>query len=198
MLRQYTPLAAFSLAPYAAATMVRPASNPVTLDSPAIDVMTDLSQIAAVTIEGSAVLASANDYMIARGVRSLFVATREGRVSGLITASDILGERPVRVSRARGVGRNELQIADVMTPIDAVAAMKFDDVRVAKVGHIVASLRQAGRQHGIVAEIRSASEVSIRGIFSATQIARQLGVPLQIPELATTFSEVEQALAAPR
>jgi CBS-domain-containing membrane protein len=170
----------------------------VTLDSPAIDVMTDLSQIAAVTIEGSAVLASANDYMIARGVRSLFVATREGRVSGLITASDILGERPVRVSRARGVGRNELQVADVMTPIDAVAAMKFDDVRVAKVGHIVASLRQAGRQHGIVAEIRSASEVSIRGIFSATQIARQLGVPLQIPELATTFSEVEQALAAPR
>jgi CBS domain-containing protein len=198
MLRQYTPLAAFSLAPYAVATMVRPAPNSVTLDSPAIDVMTDLSQIAAVTIEGSAVLALANDYMIARGVRSLFVVTPEGRVSGLITASDVLGERPVRVSRARGVGRNELQVADVMTPIDAVAAIKFEDVRAAKVGHIVASLSQAGRQHGLVAEIRSASEVSIRGIFSATQIARQLGVSLQIPELATTFSEVEQALAAPR
>jgi signal-transduction protein with cAMP-binding, CBS, and nucleotidyltransferase domain len=198
MLRQYTPLAAFSLASYAASTLVRPAPNPVTLNSPAIDVMTDLSQIAAVTIEGSALLASANEYMAARGVRSLFVATPEGRVSGLITAADVLGERPVRVGHARGVGRNELQVADVMTPIDAVAAMRLEDVRAAKVGHIVASLKHAGRQHGLVAEIRSPSEVAIRGIFSATQIARQLGVPLQIPELASTFSEVEQALSAPR
>jgi signal-transduction protein with cAMP-binding, CBS, and nucleotidyltransferase domain len=198
MLRQYTPLAAFSLASYAASTLVRPAPNPVTLNSPAIDVMTDLSQIAAVTIEGSALLASANEYMAARGVRSLFVATPEGRVSGLITAADVLGERPVRVGHARGVGRNELQVADVMTPIDAVVAMKLEDVRAAKVGHVVASLKHAGRQHGLVAEIRSPSEVAIRGIFSATQIARQLGVPLQIPELASTFSEVEQALSAPR
>ena len=198
MLRQYTPLAAFSLAHYATTTLVRPAPNPVTLDSPGIEVMTDLSQVAAVTIESSASLVSANDYMIARGVRSLFVATPEGRVSGLITAADVLGERPVRVSHARGVGRNELQVADVMTPIDAVAAMKLEDVRAAKVGHIVASLKQAGRQHGLVAEIRSPSEVSIRGIFSATQIARQLGVALQIPELARTFAEVEQIIAESR
>ena len=197
MLRQYTPLATFSLAPYAASTLVRPAPNPVSLDSPAIDVMTDLSQVAAVTIEGTASLATANDYMIARGVRSLFVATPEGRVSGLITAADVLGERPVRVSHERGVGRNELQVADVMTPIDAVVALKLDEVRAAKVGHIVASLTHAGRQHGLVAEIRTPSQVASRGMFSATQIARQLGVPLHIPELARTFSEVEQALASP-
>ena len=198
MLRQYTPLAAFTLGPFSATTLVRPTPNHVTLDSPAIEVMTDLSQVAAVTIESSASLVSANDYMISRGVRSLFVATPEGRVSGLITAADVLGERPVRVSHARGVGRNELQVADVMTPIDAVAAMKLEDVRAAKVGHIVASLTQAGRQHGLVAETRTPSEVSIRGIFSATHIARQLGVSLQIPEIARTFAEVEQILAESR
>jgi CBS domain-containing protein len=198
MLRQYIPLTAFSLAPYAASTLAHPAPNPVTLNSPAIDVMTDLTQVAAVTVEGSMSLVSANEYMIARGVRSLFVTTRDGRVAGLTTAADVLGERPVRVSHARGVGRNELQVADVMTPIDAVAAMKLEDVRAAKVGHIVASLTQAGRQHSLVAEIRGPSEVSIRGIFSASQIARQLGVPLHIPELARTFAEVEQALAQSR
>jgi len=119
-------------------------------------------------------------------------------VMGLITAADLLGERPVRESHARGVGRNDLQVTDVMTPIHAVAAMKLEDVRAAKVGHIVASLTQAGRQHGLVAEIRGPSEVSIRGIFSASQIARQLGVPLHIPELARTFAEVEQVLAESR
>jgi CBS-domain-containing membrane protein len=198
MLRQYTPLAAFSLAPYTRSTLVRPAPNPVTLDSPAIEVMTDLSQVAAVTIEGSASLPSANDYMIARGVRALFVATPEGRVAGLLTAADVLGERPVRVSHERGVGRNELQVADVMTPIDAVAAMRLEEVRAAKVGHVVATLTHAGRHHGLVAEVRSPAEVSICGIFSVSQIARQLGRPLQIAEVARTFSEVEQALAEPR
>jgi len=198
MLRQYTPLAEFSLAPYASSTLAHPAPNPVTLDSPAVDVMTDLERVAAVTIEASASLVTANEYMIARGVRSLFVTAPNGRVLGLITAADMLGERPVRESHARGVGRNDLQVTDVMTPIHAVAAMKLEDVRAAKVGHIVASLTQAGRQHGLVAEIRGPSEVSIRGIFSASQIARQLGVPLHIPELARTFAEVEQALAESR
>jgi len=198
MLRQYAPLAEFSLAPYASSALAHPAPNPVTLDSPAVDVMTDLERVAAVTIEASASLVTANEYMIARGVRSLFVTAPNGRVLGLVTAADMLGERPVRESHARGVGRNDLQVTDVMTPIHAVAAMKLEDVRAAKVGHIVASLTQAGRQHGLVAEIRGPSEVSIRGIFSASQIARQLGVPLHIPELARTFAEVEQALAESR
>lgn len=198
MHRQYPPLPAISLAPYAACTLVRPAPNRVTLDSPAIEVMTDLTQVAAVTIEASASLVSANEYMIARGVRSLFVASPEGRVSGLITAADVLGERPVRVSHARGIRRNELLVADVMTPIDSVAAMKIEDVRAAKVGHIVASLMHAGRHHEFVAEIRTPAEVCIRGIFSATQIARQLGTPLSIPEVALTFAEVEQVLHEPR
>jgi hypothetical protein len=35
-------------------------------------------------------------------------------------------------------------------------------------------------------------------MFSVSQIARQLGLALQIAELARTFSEVEQALAEPR
>ena len=166
----------------------------MTLDSPAIEVMTDLAVVAAVTIESSASLVFANDYMIARGVRSLFVATLEGRVHGLITTADLLGERPVRVSHARGIKRNELLVADVMTPIDAVAAMRLEDVRAAKVGHIVASLTQAGRHHGLVADIRKPSEVYIRGIFSVTQIARQLGTALQISEVAQTFAEVEQVL----
>jgi hypothetical protein len=197
-MRDYQPLSSISPARLGVCTLTQSAPNRVTLDSPAIEVMTDLAQVAAITIDPSASLMAANDYMIARGVRSLFVASPDGRVHGLITTSDTLSERPVRVSHARGVKRHELLVADVMTPIDAVVAMSLDDVRAAKVGHIVASLKQAGRHHELVAEIRKPGEVYIRGIFSASQIARQLGVPLQITELARTFAEIEQALAASR
>ena len=197
-MRDYQPIALISLAENAACTLAQPATNPVTLDSPALEVMTDLSKVAAVTIEPSASVLSANEYMIARAVRSLFVTAADGHVLGLVTTTDVLGERPVRVSHARGVRRNELVVTDVMTPIDAIVAMRMEDVRAAKVGHVVASLKQAGRHHELVAEMRPGAGMQIRGIFSASQIARQLGVPLQIAELARTFAEIEEALGAGR
>ena len=193
-MREYQPLTLISLAETAACTLARPATNPVTLDSPAMDVMTDLSKVAAVTIEPSASVQAANDYMIARAVRALFVTAADGRVLGLVTTTDILGERPVRIGHARGVRRDELVVSDVMTPIESIVAMRMEDVGAAKVGHIVASLKQAGRRHELVAETRPGGGLQIRGIFSASQIARQLGVPLQIAELARTFAEIEAAL----
>jgi hypothetical protein len=131
-------------------------------------------------------------------VRSLFVTAPDGHLVGLVTTTDILGERPLRAMHSRGVSRNELVVSDVMTPVDSLVAMRIEDVRAAKVGHIVASLKQAGRHHELVAERLTDGKTCIRGIFSASQIARQLGVPLQITELARTFAEIEEALTVSR
>jgi CBS domain containing-hemolysin-like protein len=197
-MRGYQPFTTIPLARSTACTLAQPAPNPVTMDSPALEVMTDLTRVAAVTIEPSTSLLDANEYMIARAVRSLFVIAPDGHVLGLVTTSDILGERPVRVSHSRGIRRNELLVSDVMTPIEAIVAIPMEDVRAAKVGHIVATLKQAGRHHELVAEMLANGQARIRGIFSASQIARQLGVPLQITELASTFAEIEQALGTGR
>jgi hypothetical protein len=81
-----------------------------------------------------------------------------------------------------------------MTPAPRLEALDFRDVRAAKVGHVVATLRQSGRQHALVTD----PDGRIRGIFSATQIARQLGVDAQSvnpTEIAQTFSEIEALLA---
>jgi CBS domain-containing protein len=197
-MRDYQPLAANSLAASGACILAQPSANAVTLDSPALEVMTDLSKVAAVTIEPSAPVTVANEYMIGRAVRSLFVTASDGHLVGLVTTTDILGERPVRAIQARRISRNELVVSDVMTPVDSIVAMRIEDVRAAKVGHIVASLKQAGRHHELVAERLADGKTCIRGIFSASQIARQLGVPLQITELARTFAEIEEALTVSR
>ena len=79
---------------------------------------------------------------------------------------------------------------------DAHRRGRSHDSRTSEPPRSVTSWRhsQAGRHHGLVADIRKPSEVYIRGMFSATQIARQLGMPVQISELAQTFAEVEQVL----
>jgi CBS-domain-containing membrane protein len=193
-MRQYHPLTSHPLAPRGT-LLTQPPPVHVNLDSPAIEVMTDLARVPAVTIDASAALAEAHSYMKARGVRSLFVLNAEGIVLGLITASDILGERPLRASQARGMRHDDLRVIDVMTPSTAVVAFHLRDVLAAKVGHVIASLREAGRHHALVVESLAGGDERICGIFSVTQIARQLGEPLQISEVATTFAEVEQALA---
>jgi hypothetical protein len=127
-------------------------------------------------------------------------------VLGLVTATDILGEKVLRVSMERGLRRSELTVADIMTGAEAVEVLAFGDVEGVRVGHIVETLRRAGRQHALVVDFeRVPPKLSIdpplqravvRGVFSISQIARQLGVALPAGgEVARTFAEIESAIA---
>jgi CBS domain-containing protein len=165
----------------------------VTRESPALQVMTDFARVSPATIRPEAPLAGANQFMITRAVRLLLVVD-EGheKVLGVITATDLLGERAMLVATGRGMRRDELTVADVMTPAAQVEAIALADVEGARVGHVLETLRRAGRQHALVVDTDSA----VRGVFSLSQIARQLGVALEPGgEVARTFSEIEAALA---
>ncbi|OQW89762.1 MAG: hypothetical protein BWK72_00450 [Rhodoferax ferrireducens] len=174
------------------------AFNPpaVKIDSPAIQVMTDLSQVPVATITASATLDDANRSMIARGVRLLLVVDDSHRqVAGLMTSVDILGEKPVLAAQRREVRRQELRVADVMVPVDRMDAMHIEDVKKARVGHIVATLKADGRAHAIVVGQDAQGKQQLVGIFSASQIARQLGVQIHTHEMARTFAEIEAVIA---
>jgi hypothetical protein len=179
----------------------QPSAVRVEADSPATDVMTDLSRVAAVAIRGHATVDEAQQAMIAHGVRALFVAEREGTVLGIITSSDVLGERPIQLAQQRGVRHDEILVHEVMTPAELLEAMELEEVLHARVGDVVASLRLSGRQHALVIESTPTDPTSptrmVRGIFSLTQIARQLGLPPQSGhDVARTFAEIEAAIGA--
>src|SRR5437870_4829930 len=76
----------------------------ITLDSPALEVMTDFTKVPAASIEQEALVAFANEYMRRRNVRSLIVTNADG-VAGIITATDVLGEKPVKFALEYGVKR---------------------------------------------------------------------------------------------
>jgi len=164
----------------------------VTPDSPALHVMTDLARVSPATIRPQAPLAGANQFMITRGVRLLLVVDERDVILGLITATDLLGERPLQVATERGLRRDELSVADVMTPAAQIEVIALADVEASRVGHVLETLRRLGRQHALVADRGN----TVRGIFSISQIARQLGVTLASGgSVARTFSEIEAALA---
>jgi CBS domain containing-hemolysin-like protein len=167
----------------------------VNLESPAREVMTDLTRVNAATIRPQAPATSANQYMMARGVRLLLVVDEHECVLGLISATDVLGERMLKVATARGLRRHELTVADIMTPAEQVEVISLEDIDGAHVGHIVATLLHAGRHHALVVDTEPDSgRPMVRGVLSLSQVARQLGRPLQLAEVARTFAEIEVAL----
>jgi CBS domain-containing protein len=176
-----------------------------TLDSPALEVMTDLTRASPATIRPQAPVEGANQYMISRGVRLLLVADEHEVVQGVLSAADILGEKALRVATDRGLKRAELLVADIMTPAAKVEVLALADVQGARVGHVLETLRRAGRQHALVVDYEErpgkrlheppVRRAMVRGIFSLSQVARQLGLALQSGgEVARTFSEIELAL----
>lgn len=191
----YRPLRKISISP--TGCYLLDALNPpaVNVDSEALLVMTDLSRVPSATIVADATLDEANHSMLVRGVRLLLVVGEGNKIVGLVTTVDILGEKSVLVAQKRQSMRSELRIADVMVPVDMMEAMAIEDVRKARVGNIVASLKVDGRAHAIVVGQGPDGKQCLLGIFSTSQIARQLGVQIHGHEMARTFAEIEAVIA---
>lgn len=168
----------------------------VRADSPAMCVMTDFKQVSVATIAPEATLAQANQTMISRGVRLLLVVDRNDEVLGLITSRDTSGEKPIQLVQKTGTKFNDLLVSDLMCPREDIDLIDTRDVLAAKVGDIVATLKALKRQHAMVGERDPITgQTRIRGVFSATQIGRQLGMAIQTFDVTSTFSEIEGLLA---
>ncbi len=171
-------------------------TQPVTLDSPAMSVVTDLSRVKAATVQPQTPLRQAEQAMIYLGVRMLFVVSEMPQVEGLVTTTDLHGDRQMRLVHERGVHWDELCVADVMTALSSLDAIPFAAMRSASVGDLVATLQRFGRNHLLVVDAGDAgTRPRVRGVVSRSQIERQTGLAIDITPIATTFAEIERALA---
>jgi CBS-domain-containing membrane protein len=166
------------------------------LNDPALVVMTDLQVVTPVTTSPETPIQIAHEQMMHRGVRLLFVTDDSTTLLGLITATDILGEKPMQHIQRAGGTRSEIRVHHVMTPHEQLEVLTLADVVGAKVGHIVATLNACNRQHALVVDREEASGWQmVRGIFSSAEIARQVGIEIPITHKAQTFAEIEAEIA---
>lgn len=167
----------------------------VSLDSPAILTMTDLRQVAALTVEPNVSIEWALNRMREGGVRLLLVVNHAGEVCGLVTSTDIQGEKPLQLQRELNLRHSDIRVRDIMIPRDKLEFIFMADVLKATVGNVLETLRRSGRRHALVYDRDRRNGMSgIRGIFSATRLSRQLGIVFEPVAVAQTFAEVEIAL----
>jgi hypothetical protein len=82
-----------------------------------------------------------------------------------------------------------------MQALSDIDAVDFEAIRRASVGSVVSALQHYGHAYLLVVEAATrGAPPRIRGVFSAAQVERQLGVPLNSVEVAATFAEIATAL----
>lgn len=162
----------------------------VNMDDPVAAVMTDFKVVTAYTIFPLETIEAAREKMIHRGVRMLLVVDDQNHILGLITSTDLTGEKPMQVVQTQGIRHSDVMVKDIMTPRERLEVLCMDDMQTACVGDIVTTLKTQGRQHALVVERTLDRGQILRGMFSISQINRQLGTQVDVVGVAHTFAEL--------
>jgi hypothetical protein len=149
----------------------------VSMDSPAIDVMTDLAQVTAQTVSANLSVDDA-------------VTNKLNEVIGIVTSKDLSGERIMRLITDSRSPRKDLIVRDIMTSQHKIEVLELTDVSTRRVGDIVATLKRMGRQHALVVERDAEGRQVIRGLLSTSQIGRQLGQEIETTDVAGNFANL--------
>ncbi|MDE2278162.1 MAG: hypothetical protein KGK06_09060 [Xanthomonadaceae bacterium] len=164
----------------------------------ALAAMVDFHWVCPVAVEPEQKIDAALQNMIGARVRTLLVMV-DGHMTGLITAYDIQGQRPLQFLRGsdcihQKCRHEDIEVADIMTPVNALPALRFEDVCKARIGDIVETFRKTRQTHLLVTDQQNDQRPEIRGLISRTEIERRLGTSpvnvsaAQIEQETTMFS----------
>jgi len=144
-------------------------------EDPAVSVMTDFREHSSVTVGETASIDAALEHMKHTGVRCAFVIDEERRlVVGLVTAYEIMSEKPMRHMQALGIPRSQVLVRDLMLRIAEWRAVEFGALAGATVASIERVFDETALTHVPVVETSVKGETIIRGVLSAAKVRRLL------------------------
>lgn len=179
-------------------TYTHPPEPPLVVhfDDPAEMVMKDFKQANAFTIEPTAKLAEASMEMKVCRTHMLLVVDKLDQIIGMITSEDIMGQKPLAVSRDRFIKHDDIIVRMLMTSQEKICAINLEEIKLAKVGDIVLTLHALKQHYALAVEIDALTgEQNVCGLFALSQISKQLGVDVTsgLSE-ARSLSELQKKL----
>lgn len=166
-------------------TLARPEIDErVSLESPAHQIFTDFTHHHPVVIDSDLSVEQAGALMQLSHVKLTLVVDAFDQFLGVLSFRDLEGERYQHLF-GQGAAKEDITVKDVMIPSAELHAVLYEDIENASIGCIVDTLKLEHRQHFLVMD----KQPKIRGLFSASDIARRLHVPIDISQ-APTFADI--------
>lgn len=159
------------------------------LNSPAVEFFTDFKKHRPLTIEGSTLAVDVEMLMRKAHVRLKLVIDSNDEFIGIISTEE-LSEQNFMIRVANGEGRNEITVSDMMCPRHAILALDLEQLERSSIDDILTTLKRHGHQHCLVVDRR---HNHIRGLISASDVARRLHMPIKI-EKVPTFVDIFRSI----
>lgn len=159
----------------------------VDLSSPARLVVTDFLDNEPLMMNLDIAVDEAIQAMRRAHVRSILVTDSQNRFRGIITVADLESRKVLSLATSSGQARSDLSIGDLMTPRSKLVGVPISAIDGGTIGELLQTLKNEGRPHMLVVD---PATQSIRGIISASDIARRLRVSVEINQRATSFKEL--------
>jgi DeoR family transcriptional regulator, catabolite repression regulator len=172
------------------AHMVQPDEfHDLDIHSPAIEFFTDFKKHRPLTIEGSTLAVDVEMLMRKAHVRIKLVIDADNEFIGTISTED-LSEQNFMIRIANGERLDEITVSDMMCTKQSLLALDLGQLERSSINDIIETLKRSGQQHCLVVD---QSRDHIRGIISASDVARRLHVPIRI-ERVPTFVEIFRSI----
>jgi CBS domain containing-hemolysin-like protein len=165
--------------------------NEISLDSPARKIFTDFKKHKPLVIEVDTPASDVLYLMKKAHVRMQLVVDADNELVGTISHNE-LNEQGFLVLLNKGYDREQITVRDLMIPRADIKALHYKLLDIISISELVHALKQHGMQHCLVID---PDNEQIRGIISATDIARRLHIPLEI-EVPKTFVDIFVAVNA--
>lgn len=168
--------------------------NELSIHSSALEIFTDFKKHRPLTIEGSTPALEVEMLMRKAHVKMKLVVDADNEFIGTVSLDD-LNEQHFITMIAGGYDRHEILVRDMMSPKSRIMAISLDQLEQASINDVIRSLQQSGQQHCLVVDH---SGFHIRGVISASDVARRLHIPIRIehvPTFVDIFSSVRRPAA---
>ena len=156
----------------------------VTVESPAVLIFTDFNKSQPLVIDSQTKATEAEHEMRKAHVKLKFVVDQSLEVIGVVSFQDLSSEAVIKMV-ASGVSRSKLLVNDLMRERSTLRSIEISDLEQATVGDVIHTLQENGEQHCLVIDH---SKHHIRGLISASDIARRLHLPVIIEQTPTFVS----------
>ncbi|MBL1141888.1 MAG: CBS domain-containing protein [Proteobacteria bacterium] len=192
MLNSYKELAVKNLTEHCSLLNPQPEFVNIDLSSEANTLMVDFTKVRATTASEAISVIDALELMRANRVRLLMIFNHYGEFSGVITAMDLMGRKPMLYANESGTRYADVRVKNIMLPKSKLCAVTRKEIEKSKVGDVAKTLNLLHQQYLLVVDDEG-DEIQVCGLFAASDLKRTLGITLDIP-FAHTFSDLERVI----
>jgi hypothetical protein len=177
MATQYVPLSPVDL--HAEELQIeKPTETPelVYIDDPASYGVIDFAHEEAIMVKEDDSISKISNTSRKTGAHDLLVVDSEERLCGILHSADLQGVRPTQIMESKHIEKNEITASMLMTSLNDVLCLNYDEILHARIGNLVASLNQQRCEYILAIDSQKDSgQQTVRGLVSRWRLNSQLG-----------------------